>query len=129
MASLKKLLSGKLAVLANNGIRRHNIHRYDKKIAKLEQEYRDLLSSPSYDVSRLAMILSEMGKLWNAKLREEEDKPSINGDGAGDIWQIEELVREIVSEGRDKMGKARSEGEIHSAFKEGIYKKKCLFDD
>ena len=67
-------------------------HR-DKRIAKLEQEYAKLMTSKTPNVARLADIVSELGRLWNAKVRDEED---VVLAPAADTVQLEEPSREIA---------------------------------
>jgi len=102
-------------------------HR-DKKIAELEQEFHDLMTSWPPNVSRLSQIVSELGRLWNTKLRDEEKEPLVEGDGPKDITQLQVAVNEIVREGKKKMGRAHNKEEINSAFVESVNKMLCLFE-
>ena len=115
--------------LAVNVIRRYRIRRYARKIAKLEQEYKTLMRSSPGSTARLAEIVSELGKLWNAKLHDEDSEELVNQNGAKAIWQLQMAVNLVVREGKEKMAKSRSETEIHAAFSEGIRKMIHLMDE
>ena len=129
MAFLKKWRLSGLNRLVNSDRSRSSISYYDKKIAKLEQEYQNLIDSSPCNMARLAQIISELGKLWNAKLRDEVDKELAKRDGAKDIWQLQEAVNEIMREGKKKMTKAQSKEEIRAAFTEGMDKMICLMGE
>ena len=111
--------------------RRWRKTRYcDKKIIRLEQEYQYLLgSSTTNSVARLSVVVSELGKFWNMKLRAEDKTELAKRDGSLDIWELQKTVNKVVHDGKKKMAKARSDEEIHAAFKEGIYKIKCLMNE
>jgi hypothetical protein len=98
------------------------------KIAELEQEFHDLMTSWPPNVSRLSQIVSELGRLWNTKLREEEREPLVEGDGLKDMAQLQMAVGEIIREGKQKMGSARNRDEINTAFAESVNKMLCLFE-
>ena len=102
-------------------------HR-DEKIAELEQEFHDLMASWPPNVSRLSQIVSELGKLWNTKLRDEEKEPLVEGDGLKDMAQLQMAVGEIIREGKQKMGSAHNKEEINSAFVESVNKMICLLE-
>jgi len=102
-------------------------HR-DKKIAELEQEFHDLMVSSPPNVSRLSQIISELGRLWNTKLRDEQKEPLAEGDEPKDMAQLQKVVGEIVREGKKKMGNAQSKEEIHATFIESINKMICLLE-
>lgn len=102
-------------------------HR-DEKIAELEQEFHDLMASWPPNVSRLSQIVSELGKLWNTKLRDEEEEPLVEGDGLKDMAQLQMAVGEIIREGKQKMGSAHNKEEINSAFVESVNKMICLLE-
>jgi len=102
-------------------------HR-DEKIAELEQEFHDLMASWPPNVSRLSQIVSELGKLWNTKLRDEEEEPLVEGDGLKDMAQLQMAVGEIIREGKKKMGSAHNKEEINSAFVESVNKMICLLE-
>ena len=110
------------------GIRWSDPEYRDKKIAELEQEFHDLMALWPPNVSRLSQIVSELGKLWNTKLRDEEKEPLVEGDGLKDITQLQMAVNEIVREGKKKMGGAQNKEEINTAFVESVNKMLCLFE-
>lgn len=103
--------------------------QHDKKIAELEREFHDLMASGPPNVSRLSQIVSELGRLWNAKLREEQEAPLAGGDEPKGMAQLQKAVDEIVREGKMKMGKARGEEEIRAAFTDSLNKMISLFDE
>jgi hypothetical protein len=110
------------------GIRLSDPEHRDKKIAELEQEFHDLMASWPPNVSRLSQIVSELGKLWNTKLRDEEKEPLVEGDGLKDMAQLQMAVDEIIREGKKKMGSAQNKEEINTAFVESVNKMICLFE-
>lgn len=114
---------------ADTDARRSDLEHYDKKIAELEQEFHDLMASGPPNVSRLSQIVSELGRLWNAKLRDEQKVPLADGDKPKDMAQLQKAVNEIVREGKKKMGKARGEEEIRAAFTDSLNKMISLFDE
>lgn len=118
----RRLLESRLNHSLDNSIRRYTVWRRDKKIARLEQEYRNLMASSPRDLAGLARIISALGKLWNAKIRDEQDERLAGGDGAPGIGQLQRAVCEVVCEEKRKMSKARSREEIHRAFIEGMDK-------
>ena len=126
---LKRWIIRRLNHLLDNYRRQRKIRYCDKKIAKLEREYQYLLSSSTHNAARLSLIVSELGKLWNSKFHAEGDKELAKWDGPSDIWQLQKAVNKIVLGGKKKMAKARSDEEIHIAFKEGLYKIKTLIDE
>jgi hypothetical protein len=99
----------------------------DGKIAELEQEYQVLSASWPTDVARSCEIVSELGRLWNAKLRYEPGTDDLEDEMAGDspvndVPQIQTEISEIVREGRAKMASARSQGELRAVFEESMLK-------
>ena len=112
---------------ADTGIRLSDPEHRDKKIAELEREFHDLMASWPPNVSRLSQIVSELGRLWNTKLHDEEE-PLVEGDGLKDMAQLQMAVGEIIREGKQKMGSARNKEEINTAFAESVNKMICLFE-
>lgn len=124
----KKSLRRRSDYSTDTGIRWSDPEHRDKKIAELEQEFHDLMASCPPNVSRLSQIVSDLGKLWNTKLRDEEKEPLVEGDGLKDIAQLQMAVNEIVREGKKKMGSAQNKEEINTAFVESVNKMICLFE-
>jgi len=112
----------------DTGIKWSDPEHRDEKIAELEQEFHDLMASWPPNVSRLSQIVSELGKLWNTKLRDEEEEPLVEGDGLKDMAQLQMAVGEIIREGKKKMGSAHNKEEINSAFVESVNKMICLLE-
>ena len=127
-AFYQRSFQGRSDYSTDTGIRLSDPEHRDKKIAELEQEFHDLMASWPPNVSRLSQIVSELGKLWNTKLRDEEKEPLVEGDGLKDITQLQMAVNEIVREGKKKMGNARSKKEIQTAFEDSLNKMICLFE-
>lgn len=124
----QRSFQGRSDYSTDTGIRLSDPEHRDEKIAELEQEFHGLMASCPPNVSRLSQIVSELGKLWNTKLRDEEKEPLVEGDGPGDIVQLQMTVHEIVREGKKKMGNARNKEEIHTVFVESVNKMICLFE-
>ena len=126
----ERWLKNRLNHSANSDISRYGIQRRDKKIAKIEQEYRDLMTAWPRNVARLSEIISELGKLWNAKVRDDEQNGGLaERDGAQDMEQLQKAVNMIMCKGKKKMAKAQSQEEIHKVFIEGLDKVRCLMDE
>lgn len=125
----KKSLRRSPNCLSDTDTRQSDLEYHDKKIAELEQEFHDLMASGPPNVSRLSQIVSELGRLWNAKLRDEQKEPLADGDEPKDMAQLQKAVDEIVREGKRKMGKAQGEGEVRAAFTDSLNKMISLFDE
>ena len=124
----QRSFQGRSDYSADAGIGLPDPERHDRKIAELEQEFHDLMASWPPNVSRLSQIVSELGRLWNTKLREEEKMPLVEGDGLKDMTQLQMAVDAIIREGKRKMGSARNKEEINTAFVESVNKMICLFE-
>ena len=125
----ERWLKSELNHLADSDRKQYVMQCRDKEIAKLEQEYQDLMEVWPRDVARLAKIISALGRLWNEKLRDEQNEALIGRDGMQDIKQLQKAVSRIVSEGKEEMAKAQSKEEIHKAFIEGLDKVRCLMGE
>lgn len=115
--------------LADSGTRRQKIRSRDKKIAELEREYRDLMAARPPNMARLAEIISELGRLWNAKVRGEQNEELAGIDRAKDMGQLQKAVSKILREATKKMAEAQSKQEIHTALIEGMYEARRLMDE
>jgi hypothetical protein len=125
----QRSFQGKPDYSTDTGIRLSDPEYRNKKITELEQEFHDLMTSWPPNVSRLSQIVSELGRLWNTKLRDEEEKkPLVEGDGLKDMSQLQMAVDAIIREGKQKMGSARNKEEINSAFVESVNKMICLLE-
>jgi len=124
----QRSFQGRSDYSTGTGIRLSDPEHRDEKIAELEQEFHDLMASWPPNVSRLSQIVSELGKLWNTKLRDEEKEPLVEGDGLKDMAQLQMAVGEIIREGKQKMGRAHNKEEINTAFAESVNKMICLFE-
>ncbi len=113
---------------SDNGAGWFDLAYRNAKITQLEQEFHNLMASSPTNVARLSQIVSELGRQWNAKLRDEQEEPRFNGDEPKDITQLQESVSEIVRDGMKKMGDAGSKSEIRIAFADSLNKMICLFE-
>jgi len=126
------IAKSKLALLncsVSSRIGQYLTQRRDKKIAKLEQEYRDLMTVWPQDVARLSGIISALGRLWNEKLRDEQYAELVGIDGVKSIEQLQKAVSRIMREGKEQMTKAQSREEIHKAFIEVLDRVRCLMGE
>lgn len=127
-----KLLRGSFARwpkrLTRNEMRRHNEYHHIRGIEKLQQEYADLIVKP-HNVARLSEIISELGKLWNDKLRYEEENQLIRGNGRKSLRQVQESVHEIVCETGHKIDTAKGKERKHQTFAKGLYRMKSILDE
>ena len=120
--SYKRWVVNRLNHPANSGIRQYYIRRRDKKIAKLEQEYRDLMTAQPRNVARLSQLITDLGRLWNAKVRDEQNE--VQG-----IGHLQKAADETMREGVERMAKARSKEEVNRTFIKYMDKVRHLMDE
>jgi hypothetical protein len=91
----------------------------EQRIAQLEDEFQQAMTSSPPNVSRSSSILSELGKLWNAKLKDEEEHFAGQGNPAD--WNgLGESVALVVSVAMQKMSRARDRDELRQVFSQGV---------
>ena len=78
------------------------------------------------NLSRLSEIISGLGKLWNAKIRDEQDGKLTETDEAQNIEQIQKSASKIMLEGKKRMTKAQSKEEVYEVFIESLDKVRSI---
>ena len=125
---IKKLFRRWSTRLTKSEIRYYYINFCNRRIAELQRQYAELITKP-HKAHRLSEIISELGRLWNEKIRYEEDERLINVNGAKNLWQVQNEVREIVCEAKQKIAKANKQEDKLNVFMEGLLKLKYVLDD
>ena len=125
---IKKLLRRESTHLTESEIRYYYINFCNRRIAELQGQYADIITKP-HKARRLSEIISELGMLWNEKMRYEEDERLTNVNGAKSLWQVQNEAREIVCEARQKIVKANDKEDKLNVFMEGLLKLKYILDD
>ncbi len=141
--AVKKVLHYKPADILESIIRRYSLPMYNRRITRLEKQYDDLINEP-YKAKKLSEIVSELGKLWNEKLKyegsEDDDCETSNCkteecetkgrvDGAKNLQQVQEEVYKIVKDAGDKITSAKTRDKKQQAFKEGLKKMAAVLDE
>ena len=108
-------------------LKRWKICHLNRQIKRLQQEYAYHIGKP-YSAARLSEIISELSRLWNDKLRYEEDH-SAEPNGLKSLGEVQKSVLEIVCEAETKIGKASGRKEKHKAFIEGLVKIRDTMDE
>ncbi len=140
---VKKVLHYKPADILESIIRRYSLPMYNRRITRLEKQYGDLINEP-YKARELSEIVSELGKLWNAKLKyedSEDDDCEISNcktedcetsdavDGAKNLQQVQEEVYKILKDAGDKIDSAKTRDKKQEAFREGLKKMAAVLDE
>ena len=114
--------------LTENEIRHYYINFCNRRIAELQEQYADIITKP-HEACRLSEIISELGRLWNEKMRYEEGEKSIYVNGAKSLWQVQNEVSDIVCEARHKIKKANEKEDKLNVFMEGLLKLRHVLDE
>ena len=107
---------------------KRNIEFYNKKIEELEKEYADLIQKP-YQAGRLSEIISDLGKMWNERLRYEDVESAINGNGAKNLQQVQEDVSDIVQEVKQQIATSKDSDDKLIVFEEGLLKLRHVLNE
>ena len=99
-----------------------------RRITELEREYADLIERP-YEAGRLSEIISELGCLWNERLRYEEIELAGNGNGTKNLWQIQNEVRNIAQGAIQQIAKSKDSDDKFIICIEGLLKPIYLLDE
>lgn len=105
-----------------------NIEFYDKRIAELEREHADLIGKP-YQASRLSEIISELGRMWNERLRYEDVESAINGNGTKNLQQVQENVSDIVQAVKQQIATSKASDDRLIVFEEGLQKLRHVLNE
>ena len=111
--------------LTINGFRRYYIN---KRIVDLEREYADLIKKP-YQAGRLSEIISELGSVWNERMRYEDIDSAANINGAKSLWQVQNDVSNIVQQAKQEIARAQRYDDKFIIFIEGLLKLSYVLDE
>lgn len=129
MASpLRRLFKYEPAELIDSEFRHQYIELCNKRIAELEKEYADLIQKP-YQAGRLAEIISELGNMWNKKLRYEDIENVTNGNGSKNIWQVQNEVSDIVQEAKQQITVSKESDDKLAVFVESLEKLRYVLNE
>ena len=107
--------------LSDAELRNSYIDFYDKRIEELENEYKELIQKP-YQAGRLSEIISELGRIWNERLRYQDVEGEINSNGAKNLQQVRKDVSDIVQEVKSQIEISIGSNERLSVFAKGLEK-------
>jgi len=107
---------------------KRSVEFYDKRIEELEREYKDLIQKP-YQAGRLSEIISELGRMWNDRLRYEDVRSVINGNAAKNLRQVQKDVGDIVQEVKQQIAISRESDEKFTVFIDGLLKLRHVLDE
>jgi len=124
----RKLFKNESTKLTDSEHRHYYIEFCNKRIAELEREYKGLIQKP-YQASRLSEIISELGSMWNERLRYEDIESAANGDGAKNIWQVQNDVSVIVQEVKQQIAISKESDDKFTVFVEGLLKLKYVLNE
>ena len=124
----RRLFKYKSTKLTDSEFRHYYIEFCNKKIAELEREYADLIQKP-YEAGRLSEIISELGSIWNERLRYEDIERTINGNGAKNLWQVQNEVSDIVHEVKQQIAISKESDDKFIVFEEGLLKLRHVLNE
>jgi hypothetical protein len=113
---------------SNGVLKNETQHYYELRIAELEKQYADLVDQP-YSAGKLSEIVSELGKLWNEKLKSEENERLAGANGAKSLQQIQEEVQEIINNARYQITSAKDREAKRRVFQQGLRKVITILDE
>ena len=123
----RRLSNHKTKILSDNELRENYIEFYNKKIAELEKEYKELIQKP-YQASRLSEIVSELGRMWNERLRYEDVEGKINGDGAKNLQQVRKEVSNILQGVKEQLPMSQELDDKMAVLMKGLEKLSIVLD-
>ncbi len=100
----------------------------NQRIAELEREYMELIQKP-YQAGRLSEIISELGSIWNERLRYEDVDSAVNGNGAKNLGQVQHEVSHIVQEAKQQLAISRESDDKLAVFEESLLKLRQVLDE
>ena len=98
--------------LTDTESKHYYIEFYNKRIVELEREYKELIQKP-YQAGRLSEIISELGRMWNERLRYEDVESTVNGDGAKNLQQVQKDISDIVQETKQQIAISQESDECY----------------
>jgi hypothetical protein len=124
----QKVLRNSSTKLTDSESQQYSVDFFNQRIAELEREYAELTKQP-YQAGRLSEIISELGRMWNERLRYEDIDDAANRDGAKGLWQVQNDVSNIVQESKQRIAKAEEPDDRFVIFMEGLLKLRYVLDE
>ena len=124
----RRLFKHRSTKLTDSEFRHYYIEFCNKRIAELEREYADLIQKP-YEAGRLSEIISELGSIWNERLRYEDIERTVNGNGAKNLWQVQNEVSDIVQEAKQQIAISKESDDKFIVFEEGLLKLRHVLNE
>ena len=128
IGSLRRLFKYESAKLIDSEFRHYYAELCNKRIAELEKEYADLIQKP-YQAGRLTEIISELGNMWNKRLRYEDIESVANGNGSKNIWQVQNEVSDIVQEAKQQITVSKESDDKLAVFVESLEKLRYVLNE
>ena len=125
---IKRILRRESTHLTESEIRYYYINLCNRRIAELQGQYADIITKP-HKAHRLSEIISELGRLWNEKMRYEEKERLTYVNGAKSLWQVQNEVSEIICEAKQKIAEANKQEDKFNVFMEGLLRLRYVLDD
>ena len=108
---------------------KHNyIESCNKKIEELEKEYQELIKKP-YQAGRLSEIVSELGRVWNEKLKYEDAESAEGGNSHKKIWQVQKDIDKVVQEVKQQIAISEESDEKRTFFIDGLLRLRYLLNE
>ena len=128
MAGIFRRLSNReITKISDTELRNTYIEFYNKRIEELEKEYTELIQKP-YQAGRLSEIVSELGRMWNERLRYEDVEGKINGDGAKNLQQVRKEVSDIVQGVKEQLAISKELDDKIAVLMKGLEKLSVVLD-
>jgi hypothetical protein len=125
--SVKSVLYRKLSNILKSVIRHFYLPLCNRRITKLESQYKDLINEP-YNARFLSETISKLGKLWNEKLEHEGYERVDRGNGTKSLWQVQEEVHRIVKDTKYKINSTKTRSKKHKVFEESLKEMVIILD-
>jgi hypothetical protein len=124
----RKFFNNESAKLTDTEIKHYYIESCKKRITELESEYAELIEQP-YQAGRLSEIISELGNIWNERLRYEDIDNEASTNGAKSLWQVQNDVSSIVQEAKQQIARAKKHDNRSALFAEALVKLRQVLDE
>ena len=125
---LKKTHDHKSKRLTDAEFKDNSVELCNKKIEELEKEYKELIQKP-YQAGRLSEIISELGRLWNEKLKYESAESAAGGNGHKKIWQVQKDIGKVVQEVKQQIAISEESDEKLNFFIDGLLRLRYLLNE
>ena len=128
IGKFRRLFNHESTKLTDSEFKHYYIESCKKRITELEREYADLIEKP-YQAGRLSEIISELGSIWNERLRYEDIDSAVNGNGAKNLWQVQNEVGDIVHEVKQQIAISKDSDDKLIVFEEGLLKLRHVLNE